>query len=242
MGYKEMMEKSYWFKHYGITPLWDPDDSEIHAFIHDEVVRQGHNTKLEDGQQREHWMYLAWWYALEASEKRSFPNVDDIIHIGKLIEPEMNRANGFRLHNVYIGQDTGAPPGLIDMMMIRLVSRSGAISPEMTMDFYEPDHTDFRRLWKYMRESGIDPSISMVDSGGKPIRNVARGSGHSVLMDRFGELVNQLESPDAWYLCFEAIHPFADGNGRTGKILHNWLKGTLHKPVLVEDFFGGGNP
>lgn len=36
--------------------------------------------------------------------------------------------------------------------------------------------------------------------------------------------------------------PFADGNGRTGKILHNWLLGTLNDPVLVTDYFGGGNP
>lgn len=47
---------------------------------------------------------------------------------------------------------------------------------------------------------------------------------------------------DDFYLEFEMIHPFGDGNGRTGKILHNWLLGTLDKPVLVADYFGGGNP
>ncbi len=47
---------------------------------------------------------------------------------------------------------------------------------------------------------------------------------------------------DDFYLEFEAIHPFRDGNGRTGKILHNWLLGTLWKPVLIHDYFGGGNP
>lgn len=49
-------------------------------------------------------------------------------------------------------------------------------------------------------------------------------------------------TPDQWYLEFERIHPFADGNGRVGKILHNWLSGTLEDPVLVQDFFGGGKP
>lgn len=47
---------------------------------------------------------------------------------------------------------------------------------------------------------------------------------------------------DEFYLEFEYIHPFGDGNGRTGKILHNWLLGRLHDPVLVADYFGGGNP
>lgn len=47
---------------------------------------------------------------------------------------------------------------------------------------------------------------------------------------------------DDFYLAFERIHPFVDGNGRVGKILHNWLLGTLDDPVLVADYFGGGNP
>ena len=47
---------------------------------------------------------------------------------------------------------------------------------------------------------------------------------------------------DDFYLEFEDIHPFADGNGRVGKVLHNWLLGTLDNPVLVYDYFGGGNP
>lgn len=49
-------------------------------------------------------------------------------------------------------------------------------------------------------------------------------------------------SPDDFYLEFQRIHPFVDGNGRTGKIIHNWLLGTLHDPVLIKDYFGGGNP
>lgn len=49
-------------------------------------------------------------------------------------------------------------------------------------------------------------------------------------------------SADDFYLEFELIHPFGDGNGRTGKVLHNWILGTLDRPVLVADYFGGGNP
>jgi fido (protein-threonine AMPylation protein) len=56
---------------------------------------------------------------------------------------------------------------------------------------------------------------------------------------QFDELVDTV---DEWYLAFEWIHPFRDGNGRTGKVLHNWLNGTLDDPVLVSDYFGAGNP
>lgn len=58
----------------------------------------------------------------------------------------------------------------------------------------------------------------------------------------FEHLVQDIVTADDWYLAYEAIHPFADGNGRTGKILHNWLLGALDEPVLVTDYFGGGNP
>lgn len=47
---------------------------------------------------------------------------------------------------------------------------------------------------------------------------------------------------DDFYVEFQRIHPFRDGNGRVGKILHNWILGTLDAPVLIEDYFGWGNP
>lgn len=45
-----------------------------------------------------------------------------------------------------------------------------------------------------------------------------------------------------WYRQYEEVHPFVDGNGRTGKVLYNLLMGTLLTPEIPPDFFGGGIP
>lgn len=47
---------------------------------------------------------------------------------------------------------------------------------------------------------------------------------------------------DQFYFEYENIHPFVDGNGRSGKILYNYLRGTLDKPVMPPNFWGSSNP
>ncbi len=50
-------------------------------------------------------------------------------------------------------------------------------------------------------------------------------------------------SGNEWaYFRFEEIHPFNDGNGRTGKIIYNWLEDTLRAPKWPHNFWGISNP
>lgn len=192
-GYLHRMEHSPAFRLFDIVPKWRPGEGDIEGFCHDEVIRQGHDPRVEqDGGCRVRWMVDAWTHAsFEFEEAGKHPTVKQIRVLGMMVERYKNR-NGFRSGWVRVGTHVAPDPAEVPRLLDVLVGANGMVFPEQGRGSSDP--SDLRL------------------------------------------------TADDWYLEFERIHPFIDGNGRTGKILHNWFLHSLHEPVLVADYFGGGNP
>jgi len=203
LNYAVRMRRAKQFSYFGIEPIWLPGEKDIEGFCHDEVVRQFHDTRIqEDGGVRVEGMINAWRYA--EGQAVHTPTIEDIQILGEYVEPDYNRRGEWRDVNVYIGDRMGVYPPFLFNVMEKLVERAPHVKPGAS-----------KNSLPYQLQ----------------IESVAAG--------QFDDLVHTV---DDWYLAYEWVHPFRDGNGRTGKILHNWLNGTLDDPVLVRDYFGGGNP
>lgn len=139
------------------------------------------------------WMLDGLTYAIENSKQwddgpMRLPTVDDVLAIGKLVEPNVNvvsdRNGGFRTVDVRVGYDVKAPWEEVPRLMVALMEA--------------------------LREPPYSP--------------------------REGISVPVL-TPDTFFKEYEEIHPFRDGNGRSGVILFNWLNGTLAHPVWAPNFW-----
>jgi hypothetical protein len=95
--------------------------------------------------------------------------------------------------------------------------------------------------WGHLVEPDVNPRISFrgldVIAGG---RRCPPAADVPILMEFFiTSILPSSTTPDEKYHIFELIHPFVDGNGRVGKIVYNYLMGTLHDPEFPTNFFEG---
>lgn len=82
-------------------------------------------------------------------------------------------------------------------------------------------------------ENGLRRVGVMVGDRTCPPAEQVRGSLERLIKN------GKLLSPIEWYKEFELIHPFVDGNGRTGKVLLAWLRKDFDNPEFPpEDLFG----
>lgn len=133
------------------------------------------------------WMVDGFIYAQEMSQVQPYPTVEDVINLGRWIEPTDN-AYGFRTCGVQIGTDIKMDWQDVPRQVVNLceAARSGAFDPRP-----------------------VGPGVS----------------------------TTRISGANEFFKAYEEIHPFRDGNGRTGAILFNWLNGTLYRPVWANNFW-----
>lgn len=158
-------------------------------------------------------MCEAWHFAQERQNHGQLLSVALIASIGTLVHPWKNR-DGFRRHDISVGPDQiSAAPYELQVKLGRLIK---AIKGEDAFEYSLP------LIWR--KDIKVKTSFE----------TVMRLQDNDDSYDRMPAVMA--------YYNFERIHPFADGNGRTGKIILNWLNGTLAAPVMPPNFFSCSNP
>jgi hypothetical protein len=109
-------------------------------------------------------------------------------------------------------------------------------------------------VWALRRPEGYRPTSGDIETVGTLVEPFKNRRGFRQLAVRVGtnikpdwrlvpDMVERLVgygddlTPAQWFRQYEEIHPFVDGNGRSGQIWFNLFNGTLTEPEWAPDFW-----